>query len=214
MSRASISSLRALPKMTTELTPTALTHPECDRFALTLGDYYKGTEDLRDYQARLSRADADQESALSSQTLGDEEIAEEISKLISLKAVLAARIERKQTDLAGLTSRLEAGYQPANREFGGLLSAEIDSRKELITTRVTEALEIASDLTVFETVSFPAAIVDLMQFSQPVREISSLRPTMYWGSPGDGAAISTAANTLLENLKKFEELTYESEAKS
>jgi hypothetical protein len=192
--------------MTTELTPiNPMT--SCEQITQVLGDYQKGTEDSKDYQARLARAEADQESALLNQALSDEEIAEEIAKLISLKAVLTARIERKQTDLARLTSELEKLHPLASREFTGLLNTEIDRRKELIAKRVTEALEIASDLTNFEAVSIPAGIAGLTQYSAPVRSISSLHPQMHWGSPGDGAGISAACIALLNNMKQFEELT-------
>jgi hypothetical protein len=166
--------------MTTELTPT---NPmsSCEQTTQVLGDYYKGTEDSKDYQARLARAEVDQESALLNQALSDQEIAEEVAKLISLKAVRRSRT----------------------------LTIEIDKRKALIAAKVTEALEVASDLSTFEAVSLPVGIADLTQYSRPVREISSLRPTMYWGSPGDGPAISAAASSLLNNMKLFEDLTDE-----
>jgi hypothetical protein len=198
--------------MTTELTSTnnsgtdAATTAACEQLAQVLRDYYKGIEDLKDYQAKIARAEADQESAISSQTLSDEEIAQEIAKLIALKALIVTRMERKQTDLARFSSQLEKLYQPAVRQFSDLMSVELDKRQALITARVTEALEIASDLTTFEAVSFPVGIADLTQYSAPVRAISSLRPSTYWGTPGDGAAISSAASVLLANLKKFNDL--------
>jgi hypothetical protein len=192
--------------MTTNLTPTTPT-VAFEQLTQELRDYYKGTEDLKDYQARIARAEADQESALSSQTLGDEEIAEEISKLISLKAVLAARIERKQTDLARLTGEMEKLHPQAARDLNALISQELDRRQALVTERITQALEIGNDLTTYETVSLPSAIAALMPYSQAIRVISGLRAGVHWSSPGDGPAICAAATTLLSNLKQFEELT-------
>jgi hypothetical protein len=192
--------------VTTDLTPTS---PTVSREQLTqvLRDYYKGTEDSKDYQARIARVESDQESALSSQTLSDEEIADEVAKLISLKAVLATRMERKQTDLTRWTSQLEKLYPLAVLEFTGLLNTEIEKRQALIAARVTEVLEVASDLTTYEAVSLPVGIAGLTNYSAPVRAISSLRPTTYWGTPGDRLAISSAASALLENLKIFNGLT-------
>jgi hypothetical protein len=192
--------------MTTNLT---LANPTvaCEQLTQLLRDYYKGTDDLKDYQARIARAEVDQESALLNQALGDEEIAQEVSKLISLKAVLTARREHKETDLVGLTNQLEAAYPLAVREVTALISQELDTRQALVTERITQALEIGNDLTTYESVSFPGAIAALMPYSQPIRVISGLRPGQYWGQSGDGPGIAAAASELLTNLEKFNNVT-------
>jgi hypothetical protein len=193
--------------MTTELTQTTFSHPACDTLAAALGNYQQSAQDLDGYRGKVARAQADQDDALSSLSLSEDQAASKISKAQALKAVFQARVEHREQELARLTSELEAAYQPANREFTGLLNAEGDRRKALVNDRVIQALEVDEQLTIFESASLPQTTETLLTFAKPVRVISSLKPTMYWGKPGDGAAISTAAGALLENLKKFKELT-------
>jgi hypothetical protein len=192
--------------VTTDLTATSPT-VSCDQITEVLRDYHKGTEDSKDFQARLARVEVDQESALSSQTLGDEEIAEEITRLISLKAVLTTRAERKQTDQARLISQLEKLYPLAAGEFSSLLNAELDKRRAIVTDRILQAVELDENLTMHETLAVPQYTGPLAECDKSVRSIARLRPTMHWGNPGDGPGIAASASALLSNLEKFNSMT-------
>jgi hypothetical protein len=128
--------------------------------------------------------------------------------------VLTARIERKQTDLAGLTSQLEAAHQISVSEFSGLISGELDKRRRLITERLLQVLDVdPSFLTTHEVLALPQHTGAVAEFARSVREIAQLRPNIFWGS-NDGPGISSTASALLENLKKFKELSYESQGES
>jgi hypothetical protein len=191
--------------MTANLTPISDTEI-CDQLAQALRAYQGFTSDLEDYRAKAAQANADQEAALASDG-SEDEVASKIAKSEAMKSVYAVRTKHKEEQQARLITELEKLYPSASREFSGRLGAETDKRRALIIAKVTEALEIASDLAAFEAISCPAAITSLTQYSEPIRAISRLRPNMYWGTPGDGVAIAACASALLADLKQFNELT-------
>jgi hypothetical protein len=192
--------------MTTNLTPINPTEIS-EQLAQALRNYLQSSQELGDYKAKAERAQADQEAALASDE-PENEVASKIAKSEALKSVFSVRTKHKESELARLTSELEAAYPPTVLQFGSLLNDEIAKRRALVEARLLEALNADETLlATHETYIIPQHTGALADFAKSVREISSLRPTTYWGTRGDGVAIAAAADSLLKNLQQFKDLT-------
>jgi hypothetical protein len=188
---------------TTELTP-------CEQLAQALSAYQQSATDLEAYRNKASRAQADEEAALTSEVFSEHEIATRMGRAQNLKTVYATRIAHKESTMASQVAALEAALPQATLEFTGLLNTELGKRQVIVNERLLQATDIdESLLTVHELLALPQYTGTLSEFSRSIREISRLRPSTYWGTRGDGAAITNASQALLANLQQFKELTHE-----
>jgi hypothetical protein len=182
--------------VTSDLTP-------CDQLAQALSAYEQSEQDLETYRDKARKAEADEEAALTSEVYPEDEIAKRMGKAQNLKTVYATRIERKKQTQASQVSTLEATHQSAVSDFTIAINTELDKRRAAIRAKIIAAMDVDTELTPLEAPMLPQAIAALLPFCKPIRLITALKPSLYWGSPGDGPSIAACARALLANLEKF-----------
>jgi hypothetical protein len=186
---------------TTELAP-------CELLAQALSAWQQSATDLETYRDKASRAQADEDAALTSEVFSEHEIATRMGRAQNLRTVYATRIAHKEKAMASQVAALEAAYQPAVGHFSHLINIELDQRQALVTKRVLEALGVDdASLAIHEKLALDQYAVALVEFASSIREIARLRPSSFYSGDPTGTTISNLASALLENLKIFNQLT-------
>jgi hypothetical protein len=177
-------------------------YPACKKLGATLSEYQKSEQDLEEFRAKSSRAQADEDKMLGDSTLSEEEAAGRINEASGRKSLYASRItafERKSNDLLTV---LRTALGSAVAELTHAARTELERRREIITKRVTEALG-----GVHEPTFSSREIAAITRHSMLIVAVERLVPSHLFSAGSMSAA--DAVQSALAVLKNLERLTFE-----
>jgi hypothetical protein len=131
--------------------------------AKLLTDYSKAGEDLELYRGKVSRAQADEDMALSSESFSEEDVAAKISQARSQKDLYAARASFAEGTQGKLAKELSLAVNLAYNEHSNQVAGVLNKRREILRDRVTQAARLVG--------RFSAELDTLLESSAAIEEI-------------------------------------------
>jgi hypothetical protein len=142
----------------------------------------------QEFKGCIALAEADENSALESDTIPEAEVVHRVKEAQALKAVYTARASRAERSLPSLITELEAACVGAERQLLERIADESAKRREVIKQRVLDVLDIEGDPDVLIRIELNTCV----RHSRGVRAIESLRPAGYF-EPGNAEHASRRA---------------------
>src|SRR6476659_7046218 len=107
-----------------------------------LNNHEKTSTELQEFKGCIALAEADENSALESDTIPEAEVVHRVKEAQALKAVYTARAARAERSLPTLTTELEQACLGAERQLLERIAEESVKRSEVIKQRVLDVLDI------------------------------------------------------------------------
>lgn len=175
-------------------------YPARMKLSAKVAEFERAEADLEDYRGKAARAQRDEAEALESPELSEEQAAQAIARAQSLRSVYLSRTQNKEKALEAFKPELAASLNAASGELRQVVNLEVQRRKEIVTTRVLEAIEAIGGGARREM-----ALAQLLEFSGPVQQVAVLGPAPYIYTKND-SGLGASAKAILE---EFEQLTVE-----
>ena len=166
-------------------------YPGRVKLAAKVAEFERAEHDLEDYRAKSARAQRDEAEALESTQLDEAQAAEAIGRAQNLRRVYLSRTQNKEKAREAFKPELAAAINAAVGELRALVNQEVTRRKEIVTTRVLEAIEAIGG-----GPRRQMALEHILEYSGPVQRVTALGWDSHIYSKDETGLLQTAKSIL------------------
>jgi hypothetical protein len=172
--------------------------PARARLTKVLLEYERAVEDLEEFQGRVARAQADQDMALDSKSLSEQEVMNRVSAAQLARSAYQSRAANREIACKLLLQQLEEATAAAQSELTGAAAGEYARRQAVIAGRLLQAIQsVDSELLA------RGYLDEVLDFSKPLRAIRDLEVSGFLRIEGNAAHTVGTARRILENFGKL-----------
>lgn len=171
------------------------TFPERGKLAGVLKRYRELNTEASGLESKLARLERDEAEVLNEVGVDEEAQARALGEIQSRIEVTRKRIGHKNEELSKALGALEAAIGPATVELNGALLVELSRRREVLESRVLEAISYPKDKPI------PNGLFGVVTASPLLGTLRELEPNLNAWSP---LSIEQKAAELLGKIERLE----------